>query len=641
LKEKQYIITAYIQTLPCWSNFGCFVELEQQMEAENIDEFRTMLQHELITACTTIASNKLSSSLLCTVLDRKVEKEEEDDEEENKSHEVCDRILNKNFSRTCHSSEHPGRTMSRRQKTNKYSLTSSTAPTVAGGPATGFPKKQTRSLFQFNRMPRAGFVGLKNQGATCYLNSLLQSLFMIPEFRRGLFTLSDADFGMTLTTFPVEEISEENKSGNIIPYELQHLFIQLQTSDQKCISTKRVTDSFGWKDNQAMQQQDVSELNRILITALERCLRKTPAGNLIPSLYKGMLSYETTCSKCSYVSRREEEFYDIVLGLENVNSISQSLDLFMAPEALTGSNQYRCSMCGIKVDAERRTRITKLPPVMTFCLNRFKYDWSRGVRNKVNSLFEFPVELDFQPYFHVESKTEQGQLLAYDLASVIIHGGNANSGHYTAYIRDFIGEGSWKELFHKKGDNEEKSVKNNRSNSEAILPSFETNVPWDFDNPKNNSPVVSILRDLLLPPHKAEILLDDIGSVLSEVLKKSWKKNFKTQHGPIDAFVRGHSSVFRVKDNFVRLQPSAISPPSSTGKLIEEDIIKNVECNSFPIPEDAKSILAVNVPTPQSAQHEEGWFFFNDSNVTAISHNLLKSQFGDKGANGLINFSFV
>lgn len=29
-----------------------------------------------------------------------------------------------------------------------------------------------------------GYVGLKNQGATCYINSLLQTLFHIPYFRK-------------------------------------------------------------------------------------------------------------------------------------------------------------------------------------------------------------------------------------------------------------------------------------------------------------------------------------------------------------------------------------------------------------------------------------------------------------------------
>ena len=33
-----------------------------------------------------------------------------------------------------------------------------------------------------------GFVGLTNQGATCYLNSLVQALYMTPDFRHALFT---------------------------------------------------------------------------------------------------------------------------------------------------------------------------------------------------------------------------------------------------------------------------------------------------------------------------------------------------------------------------------------------------------------------------------------------------------------------
>ena len=33
------------------------------------------------------------------------------------------------------------------------------------------------------------FCGLKNQGNTCYLNSLLQTMYMIPEFRNAILNL--------------------------------------------------------------------------------------------------------------------------------------------------------------------------------------------------------------------------------------------------------------------------------------------------------------------------------------------------------------------------------------------------------------------------------------------------------------------
>lgn len=39
----------------------------------------------------------------------------------------------------------------------------------------------------FTDKSECGFTGLINQGATCYLNSLIQSLYMIPEFRSALY----------------------------------------------------------------------------------------------------------------------------------------------------------------------------------------------------------------------------------------------------------------------------------------------------------------------------------------------------------------------------------------------------------------------------------------------------------------------
>ena len=40
--------------------------------------------------------------------------------------------------------------------------------------------------------PRNGqpYVGLVNRGATCYLNCVMQSLFMIPEVRSAIYNVS-------------------------------------------------------------------------------------------------------------------------------------------------------------------------------------------------------------------------------------------------------------------------------------------------------------------------------------------------------------------------------------------------------------------------------------------------------------------
>ena len=38
--------------------------------------------------------------------------------------------------------------------------------------------------FSYDSRKETGYVGLKNQGATCYMNSLLQTLYNINQFRK-------------------------------------------------------------------------------------------------------------------------------------------------------------------------------------------------------------------------------------------------------------------------------------------------------------------------------------------------------------------------------------------------------------------------------------------------------------------------
>uniref|UniRef100_A0A3P8US98 Ubiquitin specific peptidase 40 n=1 Tax=Cynoglossus semilaevis TaxID=244447 RepID=A0A3P8US98_CYNSE len=42
---------------------------------------------------------------------------------------------------------------------------------------------------------RSNLCGIKNQGGTCYLNSLLQTLLFTPEFREELFSLGPEELG--------------------------------------------------------------------------------------------------------------------------------------------------------------------------------------------------------------------------------------------------------------------------------------------------------------------------------------------------------------------------------------------------------------------------------------------------------------
>lgn len=74
-------------------------------------------------------------------------------------------------------------TPTRPSSTNLRQVRSSPAETL-----TITPFKQPLLTFHFLPLtPGVGFVGLVNQAMTCYLNSLLQTLFMTPEFRNALY----------------------------------------------------------------------------------------------------------------------------------------------------------------------------------------------------------------------------------------------------------------------------------------------------------------------------------------------------------------------------------------------------------------------------------------------------------------------
>ena len=59
------------------------------------------------------------------------------------------------------------------------------------------------------KMKTETFAGLSNQGATCYMNSLLQTLFMTPEFTARLFQW---------------QYDQQVPEPDCIPYQLQLLF---------------------------------------------------------------------------------------------------------------------------------------------------------------------------------------------------------------------------------------------------------------------------------------------------------------------------------------------------------------------------------------------------------------------------------
>jgi ubiquitin carboxyl-terminal hydrolase 47 len=160
---------------------------------------------------------------------------------------------------------------------------------------TGNGDNTSSSSYDSTTRDESGYVGLSNQGATCYLNSLLQTLFMTPEFRRAIFTWH-------------YDRSKHTAEQHCIPLQLQRLFGQLALGKLRAVDTVALTKSFGWEGSEVFQQQDVQELTRVLFDALEETFKGTEVENVIDQLYAGELIDYLRCIDVEYESERRDKF---------------------------------------------------------------------------------------------------------------------------------------------------------------------------------------------------------------------------------------------------------------------------------------------------------------------------------------------
>lgn len=123
--------------------------------------------------------------------------------------------------------------------------------------------------------------GLKNQGATCYLNGLLQVLFFTPEFRSMILSLPLCTEEVTKKS---DYLNSESKFKFVMGF--QKLFSEMQMLDAHSISTEHLNKAFGWEKAEHIEQQDLHEAMRVLLDTLERALTGTSSEELAKSHFK-------------------------------------------------------------------------------------------------------------------------------------------------------------------------------------------------------------------------------------------------------------------------------------------------------------------------------------------------------------------
>ncbi|XP_062250884.1 ubiquitin carboxyl-terminal hydrolase 24 isoform X5 [Platichthys flesus] len=299
----------------------------------------------------------------------------------------------------------------------------------------------------------SGFVGLKNGGATCYMNAVFQQLYMQPGLAEAFLSIEDD------TDQPEESVF----------YQVQSLFGHLMESKLQYYIPENFWKIFKmWnKELYVREQQDAYEFFTSLVDQLDEHLKKMGREQIFKNTFQGIFSDQKICKDCPHRYEREETFMALNLGVTSCQSLEISLDQFVRGEVLEGTNAYYCEKCQEKRTTVKRTCIKSLPSVLCIHLMRFGFDWESGRSIKYDEQIRFPWVLNMEPYTvsgmaRQDCSGEGGEGRGdgtsggsprkkvtisenYELVGVVVHSGQAHAGHYYSFIKDRRGSarGRW------------------------------------------------------------------------------------------------------------------------------------------------------------------------------------------------------
>lgn len=227
-----------------------------------------------------------------------------------------------------------------------------------------------------------GYVGLTNLGATCYMASCVQHLYMMPQARAAILR--------------VPQLGAQKHGPTLL--ELQRMFAYLLESERKAYNPRSFCRVYQM-DHQPLntgEQKDMAEFFIDLVSKLEEM---TPdLKHLVKRLFSGTLSNNVVSLDCGHVSRTAEEFYTVRCQVADMRNLQESLDEVTVKDTLEGDNMYTCSQCGKKVRAEKRACFKKLPQILCFNTMRYTFNMVTMLKEKVNTHFSFPLRLNMCHY---------------------------------------------------------------------------------------------------------------------------------------------------------------------------------------------------------------------------------------------------
>ncbi|CAD8173429.1 unnamed protein product [Paramecium pentaurelia] len=276
------------------------------------------------------------------------------------------------------------------------------------------------------------FVGLENLTNTCFMNSILQSLYMTQSFRKFVIQLKFTDQSLQLIPYPSKLSS------------LQKLFLLLTYQKQGYCSPYELKRQLREPYSNTNDQQDVSEFAHHF---LEDLLELLPKHLQIP-MEKIFFGYHRSCIECYNCPKRQPAYRpkEKFLGIDlHFNEDEENQDLYdMIRKAYEKEQiEFTCDKCNQRTDRVYKSQqLIQLPSVLFMIVHRFTFNAATQTMNKMLTKVPFKFQIDFRDVFNQKKLNSKDCI--YDLYAFIVHmGKNSYSGHYICYARQLNKPDVW------------------------------------------------------------------------------------------------------------------------------------------------------------------------------------------------------